>query len=281
MSGEKLDKKRTAHARKVRIATRKYLAQSETLKNEAKDQILLSLSESQLDALMLSISNALRRAVGFPEKDDPYIVYSDEPRPHHLRIFACRVLIAAHAPAWQNPRAAEDELWEIYHGIDDLRNRICALDSYSQIILNAVGCLEQEDFETAKRSGEVYRMISALGGMSDNNEDTVPAAVSAMTKLQEAIGPAIVQTILAGTRVKKTGSIPRHSKRDVALVVAQFMHEVTGNIPGLTTRPVVTGPFALALQEMFEILNLPKGVQRPGKWAISELTSKPSKYSEL
>jgi len=280
MSGEKLDKKRAAHARKVRIALRKTIAQTETLKNEEKDQVLLTLSKSQLDALMLSISNALRRAVGFPEKDDPYIVYSDEPRPRHLRESVCRVLIAAHAPAWSNPRAVEAELWEIYHGIDDLMYRISSLDDYSHIIINAVGCLEPNDFETAKLSGDIYRMISALGGMSDN-EDTVLAALSAMTKLQDAIHPTIVRAILAGTRVKKTGSIPRHSKRDVALVVAQFMHEVTGNIPGLTTRPVVTGPFALALQEMFEILNLPKGVQRPGKWAISELTSKPSKYSEL
>ena len=114
----------------------------------------------------------------------------------------------------------------------------------------------------------------------------IPAALSAIEQLEAAIFKVIEQTIEEGDKLPNTGRIPNYAARKVAFLVALYLYDTTGkaetgSIPALRTGSKPSGPFARALTEIFEILNIRSGIQRPGEWAISELTSKLSENSEF
>jgi len=55
-------------------------------------------------------------------------------------------------------------------------------------------------------------------------------------------------------------------------LVAELVEDVTGSPPALWTGSNPSGPFARALQEIFKIMNIEAGIQRPGEYAISKLS---------
>lgn len=229
------------------------------------------------------IGRILRRSAGLPEEEDSFVERWDEVHLPNLRLVVSYIVIARHGPAWANPRTVEDALEEIRNDIKHLKKSIALLDGYTRGAINRAGDPGREEYEAANLSGDIDRMVSASNAREavPREQWTVPAALAALRQLEAAIVPVIERVIKADARMKETGRIPRYVKPNIAYIVARYLYDVTEEIPGLTTSPKVTGPFGLALQEIFDLLSLPKGVGNPGKIARLRLTSELPENSEL
>ncbi len=245
---------------------------------------------NHIEEWVLPTGHALRRAAGLSDQENPFITYSDEAHLPVLGDVVCRVMLATLPPQWHNPRTAKTKLEKVRKDIKVLKNRITAIDLCTQIAINNAGSPHMQEYLAAKQqsinapSRETFDRAhaafdAAYGGPPD--ELAVPTMLALLEQFETAIVSTIEQIIKEGESLKEKGRIWNHEKNAIALIVAQYLHAVTGDIPGLTIRPVVAGPFALALQDIFEILGLPKVVQRPGEYAISELTSKLSTKSYI
>ncbi len=258
----------------------------------------------------LPIGQALQRAAGPSAsglllcRENPWLADSGGAHPPILDI-AIRDIFRAgdlFIEVFHNPRAVEAKLEAVRRDIKRLRNRIASLGENIQIFidlngdpgpitelnlsavdeaeaqaeleaLESVPIADREPFAISRARSRLYFV--------PHEEHTVPVALAAMVKLDAAIVLTLEEAIEAGEKLPATGRIPNVTARDLAYVVARYLRDVTGDIPGLTTKPVVTGPFALALQDIFEILDIKADIQRAGEWAISELTSKLSENSEF
>ncbi len=241
------------------------------------------------DELGLSLGQALQRAAGFPAsgtllcRENTWFADSGGAHPPILDTAIKKIFHASWLfNDWHNPRAVEAELEEVCRNIKRLKNSIASLSGYTEVFIDLNGVpgpwTERIIDEVAQAEWDALAdddktAIARADFYFVPYEDyTVPVALAALAKLDAAIVLTIEEAIEASAQLPKTGRIPNVVARDVAYVVARYLRDVTGDIPGLTTKPVVTGPFALALQEIFEILDIKAGVQRPGEYAISKLS---------
>ena len=213
-------------------------------------------------ALLVSIGHVLRRAAGLPSRANPLFGGSDEAHLPQLNLVSVDVLLASRATEWHNPRAVEDELGAIRRDLRGLANRIASLDENT---LRYINDTESIDIDGVRYTAEFHLHIPVENRM-------VPVALSAMERLEMAIVQVIEQTIDAGDQLPATGRIPNLAARKVAYFVAKYLHDVTGSPPALRTGANPSGPFARALREIFEILDIEAGIQRPGEYAISKLS---------
>ncbi len=245
----------------------------------------IDLREFNYDAARLSIGHVLRRAAGLPDEEDPFIKRSDEAHLPNVE-WVFRLILGEFDSGGMIKKFGVEkaEVEKIHRDLKKLVKRIASLDLSTQSGINLVGFMKDERLMDKEISDEDDDLMMALGKAAlevPPQARLIPAALLAMERLDTVIVHMIKRRIeIAAELNEKTKPLNRQ-KNEIALVVALYLEDVTGDIPGLTTRPVVTGPFALALQEIFEILGLPKGVQHPGDYAISELTSYLSKNSEL
>ncbi len=224
---------------------------------------------SSLPELVVSIGKVLRRAAGLPSQENPLIAGSDEAHLPQLDRVSADVYLASRATEWHNPRAVEDELGAIRRELKRLKNRIAALDENT---IRQINDTEGVDIDGVRFTAE-FLLFTPV------EERTVPVTLAAMERLEVAIVQVIEQTIDAGNQLPATGRIPNLAARNVAYLVAKYLRDVTGKTPALWTGATPSGPFEMALTEIFEILDVESGLQRPGEWAIKELTSKPSENS--
>jgi hypothetical protein len=265
-------------------------------KDPTKDEPLTAREEYW--EVILSICNALRRAAGLPEGENARLEeeklqddISNETNFNDAYFFAMhfnvlhvayRIKYAGRGPIWPNPRSVEAELEEIRRDLKGLKNRITSLGVYIQSGINREGNPTVIERRAARLSGDYSRMRSARRTRPmPHDQQTLPALLSAMDQFEVGIVKVIEEANKEGDQLPQTGRIPSYAARDVAYEVAKYLQYVTGNIPGLTTSPKVTGPFALALQEIFDFLGLPDGVQKPGNYAKLKLTSELSENPEL
>jgi len=246
------------------------------LTEEEKARLYLSADQS-------SIARALRDAAGLPDLDNPFTERSDEAHLPYVGEFV--ELIWGHSPPHMgpNPRALEAEAEAVRSDINRLKKRLALLDREIVNFIRTRESSEGEELYLAAQTGNFDRILSAHKAWKaqPREQRILHAVFTELNRLEAVIVSLIEEAIEADAQLPKTGRIPNIHARNVAVVVAVYVEEVTGEIPGLTTSPMVTGPFALALTEIFKILGIKGGVQRPGEWAISELTSKLSKNSEL
>jgi len=221
-----------------------------------------SPAEDYLVSLLVSIGQVLRRAAGLPSQENPLITSSDEAHLPQLNLVLVDVWRASRATKWHNPRAVEDELGAIRRDLRGLANRIASLDENT---LRYINDTESIDIDGVRFPAGFYRFIPV-------EERMVPVALSAMERLEMAIVQVIEQTIDAGDQLPATGRIPNLAARKVAYLVAKYLHDVTGSPPALWTGADPSGPFACVLREIFEILGIKAGIQRPGEYAISKLS---------
>lgn len=244
------------------------------------------------------IGRALQRAAGFPAsgplicRENPWDADSGGAHPPILDT-AIREIFRAGDTFYEllSPQVAEPKLEKVRKDIKRLKNSIASLGEYIEAFIDLNGdpgpgterIIDEEaqaewdaladDDKTACAMADFYFVPP--------EEYTISVALSAMAKLDAAIVQTIEEAIEASAKMSETSKNPKYARWHVAYVVARYLYDVTGDIPGLTTSPTVTGPFALALQEIFEILDLPKSVQRPGEYAKLKLTSELSENSEL
>jgi len=253
----------------------------------------------------VSLGQALQRAAGLPasgpllSRENPWLADSGGAHPPILDTAIKEILGASSPiPNWRNPRAVEAELEAVRRDIKRLRNRIASLEEHTDyygvdvnvyIDLNGdpgpgteriIDEAAQAEWDALADDDKTARAMADFYFVPPE-EYTISVALSAMAKLDAAIVQTIEEAIEASAKMSETSKNPKYARWHVAYVVARYLYDVTGDIPGLTTSPTVTGPFALALQEIFEILDLPKSVQRPGEYAKLKLTSELSENSEL
>jgi hypothetical protein len=68
------------------------------------------------------------------------------------------------------------------------------------------------------------------------------------------------------------GQLRTYAAQTVALGVAKYIYQVTQDIPGFWSGESPSGPYAMAVLEIFDLLGIPSGsLQRAGEYAIGEL----------
>ena len=102
----------------------------------------------------------------------------------------------------------------------------------------------------------------------------IEATLEQMDRLEEGLTLTLEQVEDVARGQKSMGQSRTYSKKMVAYSVATYMKLVTGNIPGFWSGNNSSGPYARAVREICDILNLDmthKSLQRAGEWAINEL----------
>jgi len=224
-----------------------------------------------------SICQVLLRAAGLPDEKDPISDHLDFASMTVLEFTVGLIMFQSYGRTWPNPRIVEDKLEAIRRDIKKIERRIKSLDDGTQSKINRAGDPQQIEIEAAKLSGDFSRILHASKAtvVEPYEQWTIPAARSALARLDAGIKRTIEQTIEAGEHLPATGRIPNYSARTVACRVAEYLRDATGKTPTLWKGDEPSGPFALALREIFKILDIKAGVQRPGEYAISKLSENP------
>ena len=138
--------------------------------------------------------------------------------------------------------------------------------------------------KAAKAAENVDTILAASRSVQNvpSEEWTVPAVLTAMERLEDALVPVIEKAFQNSQSdlIPATGRPPNMAKLGVALTIGKFLKEATGEVPklwpdGAPTEPWKRGdssePFAVALREIFEILGFETGIQAAGEFATSKL----------
>jgi hypothetical protein len=100
--------------------------------------------------------------------------------------------------------------------------------------------------------------------------------IGEMDLLEEATRSTIRLTEALTREREDMGQTRTYAAKRVALEVAKYMYQVTGNIPGLWTGENPSGPYAKAVLEIFDLLGIPPGsLQRAGEYATAKLKGNP------
>ena len=227
-----------------------------------------------LEARKRSIGHALRRAAGLPDEEDPFVKRSDEADLIDLNEVVAALWGETAPQMGRNPRAVEAELEAVRRDIKRLKKSIASLGSDTRHFIASCESPEGDALNSARMSGDFDRIVSAHRAWQarPREQRTISAAILAMDQLDAAIVPLIEQAIEASARLPKTGRIPNYHARNVAYLIALYVECVTGSPPGLWTGSEPSGPFARALQETFEALDIKASIQRPGEYATAKLS---------
>ena len=241
----------------------------------------------------VSLGQALQRAAGLPasgpllSRENPWLADSGGAHPPILDTAIKEILGASSPmPNWRNPRAVETELEAVRSDIKRLRNRIASLEDYTDIIGFNLNCYidnngdpspvtERIIDEAAQAEWDALadddKTASAMAGFYfvPPEEYTVAVALAAMAKLDAAIVLTIEEAIEASAKLKETGRIPNVVAHGVARVVAEYVREVTGNLPG-PRRKYSGSDFERTLVEIFKLLKIKAGAQAPAKAVLLE-----------
>lgn len=242
----------------------------------------------------ISIGQALQRAAGLPGsgpllcRENPWLAGSGGAHPPILDTAIKKILNASSPmPNWRNPRAVETELEAVRRDIKRLRNRIASLEEYTDIIgfnlkgyidLNGdPGPMTERIFDEAAQAewdalADDDKTASAMAGFYfvPYKECTVPVALAALAKLDAAIVLTIEEAIEASAKLPETGRIPNVVAKDVAYVVAEYVRDVTGELPGPRLR-YSGSDFERTLTEIFELLEIKADAQAPAKAVLLKL----------
>jgi len=210
------------------------------------------------------IACSLRRAVGLPHSDTPVI----EPRQYGNNTMAMvvfMVLQGEEKPERDDPKSASNKLSKLNSCLRDLKRQILSLDEYTVSGIDAYGEPDDE-YTSAERSD--WRN-------SPYHLETIEGVLKYIDQLEVGVTDTLKEFVNPVRYRKDMGQLRTFAAKQVALRVAEFMHVVTGNIPGLWTGENPSGPYAKAVLEIYDLLGIPPGsIQRAGEWAIAKLKSR-------
>ena len=161
-----------------------------------------------------------------------------------------------------------------------LKRQLLSIDKRAMVLLNDYA----EPFWQQKADklndeytiDDIYSDLEELRGMQDSPDYRTPieAALEQMDRLEEGLTLTLEQVEDVARSQKSMGQSRAYSKKMVAYSVAMYMYLVTGNIPGFWSGDNSSGPYARAVREICDILDLDiphKSLQRAGEWAINKL----------
>lgn len=229
--------------------------------------------------MAVAIGHILRRTVGLPAEDDPFIERSDESALPSLGVVASSIVVAGYGPGvfGRKPRAVETDLEALRRKLGKVRKQIAALDSEVRSAINRAGSDEnrylRELIKTQPANIDEIIRAQRAAETVPREQWTVPAALTAIERLENATVPVIEHAVEASTQLSHTGRPRGGAKGRVTVIVARYIRDVTGNAPKVPDRPWEESDdsFAVALREIFAILGLPPGIQRAAEYATSKL----------
>lgn len=246
--------------------------------------------------LYLQIGHALRRAAGLPPLDDPI---NEIARPDELHLpwlgFFIGGISRGQFPTpdhVKRPRKVAQELTAIRHKLRDLQQRMAVLDDTTTVALNWAGSMGNRAYKKALESANSHEDLPPVLDPRDYLPreqydgwdvqaalDTMARLEVAATEVEEQLTADAISEVAEKPSGSSAGRKPNLNKRNVAVLVAQYIRAVTGNAPAFWKSDQPSGPFAKALAEIFNLLHLPSGIDRAAEQAIEATKGNPREFA--
>ncbi len=211
------------------------------------------------------IACSLRRAVGLPHSDTPIIEARRYGSFNTMAMVVFMVLEGEEKPERDDPKSASNKLSKLNSCLRDLKRQILSLDEYTVSGIDAYG-EPHDEYTSAERSD--WRN-------SPYYLETIEGVLKYIDQLEVGVTDTLKEFVNPVRYRKDMGQLRTFAAKQVALRVAEFMHTVTGNIPGFWSGESPSGPYPKAVLEIYGLLGIPPGsFQRAGEWAIAKLKSR-------
>jgi hypothetical protein len=160
-----------------------------------------------------------------------------------------------------------------------LRTALAELHSHSRTALNQEADpryrrMRELNNSSTLSEAELSELRELVGNPRPREAWACPRAEAALEALEAACVPAIERTIEAGAALGsgRRGRRPNWAARSVALVVARYIRDVTGEPPSVWREGGrLGGAYGRALDEIFDAVGLGGDTYRAAEWAITEL----------
>jgi len=225
----------------------------------------------------------MRRAAGLPYTDTPASGWQENGTPEMFSIVH-GVIFAASGPTWDHPESVSKELFKVRHSLRDLKRRLLSLDKqvFERLNQYADPIWRQEVFKLADEFADALtleefhrnnlKFIAKLDSL--HHQTPIEATLEQMDRLEEGLTEILEEVEDDAHERADMGQLRTYAAKEVALGVAEYMYRVNGKIPGLWTGENPSGPYAKAILEIFDILDIPPGsLQRAGEYAIAKFKS--------
>jgi len=231
------------------------------------------------------IACIMRSAAGLSYSDTPASGWREDGTPDIL-IIVGRIIFAARGPKWDRPESVSKELYKLRYSLRDLRRQLSSIDELTMYLINQYAdpirqqqvTITDWDEYTNEEIGEIARSNSELQFKLSSPDHQMPieAALEQMDRLEEGLTRTLEDVEEDARARADMGQLRTYAAKQVALGVAEYMHRVNGKIPGLWTGGSPSGPYAKAVLEIFDLLDIPRGsLQRAGEYATAKLRSDP------
>ena len=213
----------------------------------------------------VELTRIMRRAVGLDDLADSNERLAGEMVWVMHYVWSILSVVASPHDRLEHPRKIAGELEKLQLDLGEIRRRIGKIDYRAVTWLNQFGSkYYQELFGTME---ELSRHVKE----APPETRTVPAAVAAIRRLERAIPKSIAFATHLANSVPGTGRKKNWKVHAIALVVAGYIRDVTGDPPG--PRQKYSGSdFERTLTEIFELFEINADAQAPAKAALLKLS---------
>ncbi|MBK0399504.1 hypothetical protein H0I76_09900 [Limibaculum sp. M0105] len=220
------------------------------------------------------IAHILRRAAGLPERESPLAYYypDDEDLPSiRLVVSSVKVASLGRKSFDGKPRDAEAQLEDMWKSAHALHTQIAAMDSWISSQINQAGCPWHQAVRDAEEAGDIPALHEAMAQPHPAQETwAVPSTIAALERFMQALVPVIDRAAEEAER-KQQGGAPHDARaRQVALVVARYILNVTGDPPD-RGEAFKASPLAAALRDLFPLLGIDTKPREPARWAAEQV----------
>ncbi len=220
----------------------------------------------------VKLARILRRAAGLDDLPDPL-----ERKPDGMpRVYHYVTLILSNIPEPVDyrkfPRPVARELEKLQLDLGDIRRRIEKIDTDSKSWLNRFGSQNYREFKENSSTDDGNRKKYIWDDLCEEPLETwtVPAAVAAIQRLERAMPAVIMHANFIADRTPASGKKKNMKARRIAFVVARYVREVTGDLPGPRLR-YSGSDFERTLDEIFELFEINADAQAPARAVLLKL----------
>ena len=218
------------------------------------------------------LARILRRAAGLEDLPDP-LEYT--PGGNWVRHYTGSILSVLPMPISyleKHPSKIARELEALQLDLGEIRRRIEKIDGITEGEINTLDSQNYREFHEITSTDDGNRMEELWRAFEEEPPETwtVPAAVAAIRRLERAIPAVIDRAEYQSAHRPVKGRKKNFTAHTIAEVVAEYVRDVTGELPG-PRRRYSGSDFERTLAEVFALLELKADPQQPAKASLSKL----------